>query len=179
MLNYISKNRSATIIQSLWRGYICRRNPIFFINNIVIKNIRKNNIQHNELFIKCMKIMKKYNPSKNEYKFIYGNLIQKSLINFLDSIFYSCSDLDKLIENGSQYKVDCQLKITSHVNFFISIKAKKNKNGKIIIINKNSNNKNYDLKNLITFIVILETKDIIVVPHNIVPYEYIENNEKI
>jgi len=43
-----------------------------------------------------------YPPAKNEYKFIYGNLIQMSVIELLDNIFYSCIDLDKLCNNGSE-----------------------------------------------------------------------------
>ena len=104
------------------------------INDVIIMNIKKNNILHNKLFMKCKKVLKMYPPAKNEYKFIYGNLIQMCVIEFLDNIFYKCIDLDKLCKYGSQYKVDCRLNITRYLSKKLSIKAKKNKNGKVIII---------------------------------------------
>lgn len=151
--------------------------PIDIIINIIKNNIIKNNTYHNKFFIKCETILKKYPPAKNEYKFIYGNLIQMSVIEFLNNIFYKCTDLDKECESGSQYKVDCKLNITRYLSIDISIKAKKRKSGKVIIINKLNNNKNYDLYKLITIIVIIELKDIIIIPHNVIPNKYIENND--
>lgn len=146
------------------------------IINIIIENIKKNNIFFNKLFIKCEKVLKMYPPAKNEYKFIYGNLIQMIVIELLDNIFYKCIDLDKLCSNGSQYKVDCKLNITPYLYRNISIKAKKNKTGNVIIINKHNNNKIYNLSELITIIVIIELQDIIIIPHLIIPDKYIENN---
>jgi hypothetical protein len=145
--------------------------------DIVIKNIIKENRYHNKIFIKCEKVLKMYPPAKNEYKFIYGNLIQMSVIELLDNIFYSCIDLDKLCNNGSEYKVDCRLNITRYLSRKLSIKAKKNKSGNVIIINKLNNNKNYDLSQLITIIVIIELKDIIIIPHIVIPDKYVENND--
>lgn len=150
---------------------------IITIIDLIILNIKKNNKKHNDLFIKCYKILKKYNPAKNEYKFIYGVLIQKSVIDLLKQIFYDCIDLDLLCKNGSQYKNDCKLNITKYLCLDISIKSKKNKKGNVIIINKNSNNKQYNLNNLITIIVLIELKDIIIIPHNIIPEKYIQNND--
>lgn len=51
--------------------------------------MKKNNISFNKLFIKCEKVLKMYPPAKNEYKFIYGNLIQMIVIELLDNIFFS------------------------------------------------------------------------------------------
>jgi hypothetical protein len=147
------------------------------IVNIISSNIKQHNSFHNEMMIKCLKILKLYPPAKNEFKFLYGNLIQMCVIDMLDSIFYSCYDLDKLHSNGSEYKNDCILNITNMSSINLSIKAKKNRNGKVIIINKLNNDKQYDLCNLITIIVILELKDIIIIPHRIIPINYIENND--
>lgn len=140
------------------------------------KGIESNNKEHNLLFIKCFKILKKYPPSKNENKFLYGKLIEKAIIDFLDTIFHSCIELDNLQTIGSQYKYDCKLNFTEDQYKNLSIKAKKNKNGPIIIINKNSNNKTYDLSDLITILTIIELKEIIIIPHNIIPKNFIQDN---
>lgn len=162
-------------IQSAFRGYLLRTNEIKLIQ--ILKNhIINNNAQHNELFIKCQKIKQKYNPAKNEYKFIYGGLIQLAIINFLDELFNKCEDLDADCKYGSQYKVDCKLNLTSSINLNLSIKAKKNKVGNVIIINKLNNNKEYNLNDLITLIIILELNDIIIIPHKVIDNKYIENN---
>ena len=145
--------------------------------DIVTRNIIKNNVYHNKLFIKCQKVLKMYPPAKNEYKFIYGILIQMVTIEFLDNIFYRCIDLDTLCNHGSEYKVDCRLNITRYLSIDMSIKAKKNKSGKIIIINKLNNNKQYDLSQLVTIIIILELNDMIIIPHAIIPDKYVENND--
>jgi hypothetical protein len=147
------------------------------IIDIVKNNIIKNNTFHNNLFIKCQKVLKMYPPSKNEYKFIYGMLIQMIVIELLNNIFYSCIDLDNFCKYGSEYKVDCRLNITRYLYRHMSIKAKKNKSGKIIIINKLNNNKHYDLSQLITIIIILELNDIIIIPHTVIPDKYIEHND--
>lgn len=99
-----------------------------------------------------------------------------SVIEILNKIFYSCIDLDKLCISGSSYKVDCKLNITRYLYRNISIKAKKNKTGNVIIINKLNDNKYYDLTDLITIIVIIELNDIIIIPHILIPNIYIVNN---
>ena len=132
---------------------------------------------HNNFFIVCLEISKKYKPSKNEYKFSFGGLIQSKLISLLDNVFYKCDDLDKKHTHGAEYKVDCCLSISESQKFNISIKAKLNKTGSIILINKNSNGKTYNLSNLITVVVIIETRDILIISHNDVDDKYIQNNQ--
>jgi hypothetical protein len=139
--------------------------------------INKYNREHNILCIECQKILKLFNPAKNDYKFIYGILIQKSIIRFLDKIFYKCIDLDKLCLSGSSYKNDCKLFINQNISIDMSIKAKKNKSGDVIIINKHSNNRIYNLDDLITIIFIIEFNDIIIIPHKDIPIEYVKNND--
>ena len=161
--------------------YNSKSNSNLFYNisiiHLIINRIELNTDRHNNFFIKCLKIVKKYNPSKNEYKFIYGILIQKALINLLNNIFYKCIDLDDSCTHGSEYKNDCRLYITKFIDINISIKAKKKKCGKTIIINKNSNNNNYCLKNLVSIIIIIELNDMLFLPHDIIPKKYIEDNK--
>jgi len=161
-------------LQKICRGYLQRNNT----NNIfkLIKfNILKNNNKHNNLFIKCKKISKKYNPAKNEYKFIYGGLIQKSLIDFFNEIFYKCVDLDELTNIGAEYKFDCKLKITKFININLGIKAKLRKKGNIIMINKQNTDREYNLEDLISIIIIIELNDIIIIPHKYIDNKYIIN----
>lgn len=150
-------------------------------NKIVEKikdTVKVHNSEHNTFFIKCHKVLQKYPPAKNEYKFIYGKLVEMALIDMLNSIFHECKDLDSMCDNGSSYKNDCVLYFTDDVYTNISIKAKKNrKTGNVIMINKNSNNKQYDLTNLLSIIVVIETNDLFIIPHNRIPEKYIENNE--
>lgn len=145
--------------------------------DIIIRNIIKKNDDHNKLFIKCHKILKMYPPAKNEYKFLYGILIQRATIELLNKIFYKCIDLDTLCNIGSEYKIDCRLNITRYLSIDMSIKGKKNKIGSLTIINKLKNNRQYDLSQLVTIIVLLELNDIIILPHSIIPDKYIENND--
>ena len=116
-------------------------------------------------------------PAKNENKFIYGILIQMAFVELLNGIFHKCVDLDNECKVGSQYKVDCKLNLTNYLHRNISIKAKKNKKSKTIIINKNSNNINHNLSGLITAMIIIETENIIIIPHNVIPKKFIEYNE--
>lgn len=77
-----------------------------------------------------------YNPQKNENKFIYGKLIEKSLIHALDQIGFKVMDLDDNHTVGSEYKNDISL-----LNINISIKGKLKKGGDVILINKKSTSK--------------------------------------
>jgi|688.fasta_scaffold139266_4 hypothetical protein len=170
-------NKCIISFQRNLRIYLLKNNNNIFIDYL-INNIKKHNIEHNKLIIMCLIILNQYNPARNDIRVIYGTLVQKAVIEIFNKIFYSCIDLDKNHTYGGQYKVDCKLNITKDVYRNISIKAKKNKTGNIIIINKN-NNKNdhiYDLDDLITIILIFELKDIIILPHTIIPEQYIENN---
>ena len=72
-------------------------------NNIIIKLLDNNN-DLNDLFIKCHKIYKQIPPAKNENKFAFGILIQMSIIECLNKLFYKCEDLDNNHSYGSEYK---------------------------------------------------------------------------
>jgi len=164
------------LIQKIWRGISTRVNFNNY-NNLIINSFNKHNEKVNDMFIKCLKIYHTYPPAKNEYKFIFGGLVQLAFIELMNNIFYKCLDLDKLHDFGSEYKNDCCLYITPFVKFNISIKTKSKTNGNIILINKHGNNIVHNLKNLITIVLILETQQIIIINHNDVPLEYIKDNE--
>lgn len=170
------KTYSAQVIQKKWRGIYTIKNFNNYKSNI-LNMFNKHTDEVNNMFIKCLKIYHKYPPAKNEYKFIFGGLVQLAFIDLLGKVFHKCLDLDELHDFGSEYKNDCCLYITPFVKFNISIKAKSKTNGNVILINKHGNNVVHNLKNLITFVIILETHQIIIVNHNDVPEQYIKDNE--
>ena len=98
---------------------------------IEILNLNEN-IMKNCLY-ECVSISKNFPPQKNEYKFIYGKLVEIALTNAFTNIGLKCIDLDKNHKSGSEYKNDISL----FKNKF-SIKAKLNKGGDIILVNKKS-----------------------------------------
>ena len=167
---------SVQIIQKKWRNIYTTRNFNQYKSQI-LNVFNKHNDEVNNMFIKCLKIYHKYPPAKNEYKFIFGGLVQLAFIEFMDKVFHKCVDLDELHHFGSEYKNDCCLYITPYVKFNISIKAKSKTIGNVILINKHGNNVVHNLKNLITFVVILETRQIIIINHNDIPIEYIKDND--
>jgi len=123
-------------IQSNIRGYLQRKK--YLNNNIInyiIKTLNNNEPAMTNLWIQIITILKKYPPQKNENKFIYGKLIENSIIQTLNKIFPKCIDLDKLCDIGSEYKNDCMIEFTSKINIKFSIKASKS-TGMITIINK-------------------------------------------
>ena len=61
---------------------------------MIIRKLLDNNDDLNDLFIKSHKIYKKIPPAKNENKFAFGILIQMSIIECLNKLFYKCEDLD-------------------------------------------------------------------------------------
>jgi hypothetical protein len=149
---------------------IIKRNTIFYIKN------KLNNKNLNHFFIECNLIHKKFPPSKNENKFLFGGLIQKSLIEMFRRLFYKCIDLDELHSYGSEYKNDCCLYLSRTQKLFISIKCKSKKHGEIVLINKNSNHKNYDLNDLITLLIVIETNQLVIIEHKRFGDTYVKNN---
>ena len=145
-------------------------------NKIEIEIITKL-LDNNDVFIKCHKIYKQIPPAKNENKFAFGILIQMSIIDCLNKLFYKCEDLDNNHSYGSEYKNDCCLYLDEIIKVNISIKAKSKKSGNIIIINNYSSKKERNLSDLITIILIIETNMILILPHLIIPEEFIINND--
>jgi hypothetical protein len=151
----------------------------YFANyiDIIINKINSTNDKFNNFFIKCNKIYKEIPPSKNENKFAFGILIQLSLIDYFNDIFNKCIDLDEIHLYGSEYKYDCRLYLTNYVYFNISIKAKSKKSGEIILINNYGKKRIHDLYNLITFVIIIETNTLYIIPHNLINEIYIKYND--
>jgi hypothetical protein len=176
---YNNNLKEIIIIQRFYRIHIQLKkfnNNYLNYNNQINSKILKHNEEHNKLFIKCKKIYRTYPPSKNENKFIFGNLIQLSVIDFFNQIFRKCIDLDELHTFGSEFKNDCILYLTNNVKYYLSIKCKSKKQGDIIIINKHHNNINHlkKLQNLITIVIIVESNDILIINHNLIDKKYIK-----
>jgi hypothetical protein len=129
---------SILTIQKNIRGYLSRKQT----NQMICKNIISllNQSIYTDILQECyfqiLQVLKQFPPAKNEYKFIYGKLIEQIIINTLNTI-KKCVSLDDAHTSGSEYKYDC----TFH-GIPLSIKASKNISN-ITIINKNSNSKHY------------------------------------
>ena len=140
------------------------KKPILKIINNKIDVLReilnKNDDIMSLCYIEILKILRKYPPAKNENKFIYGKLIEKSIINHINKII-PCIELDKLEENsvGSEYKNDCRCLDTD-----FSIKASKS-GGIITIINKR-NKQTHSIDNLNFIICHIANKKLYIFSHN-------------
>jgi hypothetical protein len=166
MNQVIDKNKYALLIQRCYRGYFIRNKNYPIYLDLILNLMNKNKDIMNDLFIKCYKIYKTYPPAKNEYKFIFGGLIQMAFIDTLEKLIHKCSNLDDDHSYGSEYKNDCRCRLTKFIKFDISIKAKSKKNGgDIILISKFENNTKHNLENLITFVIVIEEKKIYLIYH--------------
>lgn len=130
-----------------------------------LKNLLKNNPDiMTDCLIKNLKIVNKFPPAKHKNKFIYGGLIEKSLINHLNEIpDITCLDLDKNHQVGSEYKNDCSIEISNFKTKW-SIKASKSGDA-ITIINKN-NKDNHCINNLCFIICHIKQKRLYIFQHN-------------
>lgn len=124
--------------------------------------------QNKDIMMKCyyeiVCISKKYPPHKNENKFIYGKLIEMSLINAFENIGIKCKNLDDKHKCGSEYKNDLRM-----FNVDISIKAKLNKYGNVILINKKSTCKH--IIKIETILCVINESKMYFIPSNIVNNE--------
>ena len=107
----------------------------------------------------CQKTSKQFPPNKNENKFIYGKMVEMSIGESINRIGLKCIDLDKSHRIGSEYKNDISI---LKLNF--SIKAKLNKGGNVILINKKSNNVKHNTSVNLILCVINEEKLYIYIP---------------
>jgi hypothetical protein len=121
-----------------------------------------------ELMQKCyydiVRISIKYPPQKNENKFIYGKLIERVLIRTFQQIGIDIVDLDESHTMGSEYKNDIRM-----FDIDISIKAKLNKGGNIILINKKSTSEH--LIKIQTIVCIINERKLYFIPSDIVDNE--------
>jgi len=86
-----------------------------------------------DCLIKIYTVMKEYPPARNENKFLYGKLIEKTLIYFFNMIV-PCRELDAGITNGAVYMNDVHF---IEYDMCCSIKMSKNVSD-VVLINKRS-----------------------------------------
>ena len=117
-----------------------------------------------DCYIKILIIMNLFPPRKNENKFLYGGLIQTSIIEHLNKLTnIDCLDLDKNHQVGSEYKNDCSIEL-NNIKTKWSIKASKS-GGNITIINKR-NKDIHEINNLCFIICHIEQKRLYIFQHN-------------
>lgn len=113
------------------------------------------------------KILSKFPPAKNENKFIYGKLGERSL-NKAFSTFSVCEDLDASHASGSEYKNDCKIFDTCY-----SIKISKN-GGAVTLINKNNKAEHVIDHNFI--ICHIEKKKLYIFPSSVIPEKFVKDS---
>jgi hypothetical protein len=154
---------SVNKIQMWWRKL--KNRPICQKINNKFKFIIDLLTQHPDIMTRCLyeitKISILYNPQKNENKFIYGKLIEKSIINAFTIIGFHVTDLDDSHTVGSEYKNDITL-----LNVDVSIKAKLKKGGDVILINKKSTSKHNI--NMQLLLCVIQERKLYFIPSNIV-----------
>lgn len=160
-------NDKCLIIQRFIRRYILKNNiKIKSIIEVLNINIEIMSICLYELYL----ISIKYPPQKNENKFIYGKLIEKSLLNTFKKIGYKTVDLDENHKVGSEYRNDIKI-----IGIDFSIKGKLKNGGDIIIINKKTKNA-HNMKIYVLLCIIQEEK-LYFIPYNIFDKEtYLKND---
>lgn len=117
---------------------LLKEEPLHMHMEVIFESLIGDLHKHPNVMQQCLyyilKISRKYPPQKNENKFIYGKLIERALINALTNIgIENIVDLDDTHLIGSEYKNDIRM-----FGVDMSIKAKLNKGGDIILINKKS-----------------------------------------
>lgn len=157
------EQQSINKIQMWWRKLKTR--PICQKINNKFKFIIDLLTQHPDIMTRCLyeitKISILYNPQKNENKFIYGKLIEKSIIHAFTIIGFHVKDLDDSHTVGSEYKNDITL-----LNVDVSIKAKLKKGGDVILINKKSTSKHNI--NMELLLCVIQERKLYFIPSNIV-----------
>lgn len=164
-LNILELKQEITIIENNTKVVNIFKDIISIMNN------NQDIIEKYHYYIQ--KILKQFPPRKNENKIMYGKLIEETIKNMFNEINISYIDLDEHHEVGSSYKNDAIIN-----GIHISIKAKKQKNGNIIMINKNSNNIIHNVKDINILLIIIEEQKIYFIPSFCICYdEFIKNNE--
>ena len=159
---YVTQITQITQIQYWWRK---RRDQIRNRAGIKFKLIIETLYNYSEIMRTCLfeitKISILYNPQKNENKFIYGKLIEKSIINAFLKIGFYVNDLDDKHTIGSEYKNDIRI-----LNVDVSIKAKLKKGGDVILINKKSTSKHNI--NMQLLLCVIQERKLYFIPSDIV-----------
>ena len=141
--------------------------PIKSVGDVFLSTIELLN-KTPDLMQKCyydiVRVSIKYPPQKNENKFIYGKLIERVLIRTIRQVGIEIVDLDEAHTMGSEYKNDIRM-----FDIDISIKAKLNKGGNIILINKKS--KSEHIIKIQTIVCIINERKLYFIPSDIVDNE--------
>lgn len=159
----ITKNQEINTDESIlkiqkWYRNICNKSKIKC--KLIIELLNKNPDIMRKYLIEIISISKKFPPKKNENKFIYGKLIEKSLLNAFIEIGFKCEDLDKTHTSGSEYKNDIKM-----LKLKYSIKAQKSK-GDVRLINTLSTAKHNI--NMTLMLCVINDKKLYIFPSNIV-----------
>ena len=113
------KNDNIIKIQK-WFHTICNKSKIKC--QVIVELLNSKPEIMKKYLLEIISISKKFPPRKNENKFIYGKLIEKSLLNAFIDIGFNCEDLDKTHLSGSEYKNDIKM-----LKLKYSIKAQKSR----------------------------------------------------
>ena len=151
------KNDNIIKIQK-WFHNICNKSKIKC--QVIIELLNANPVIMSKYLIEIISISKKFPPRKNENKFIYGKLIEKSLLNAFIDIGFKCEDLDKTHTSGSEYKNDIKM-----LKLKYSIKAQKSR-GDVRLINTLSTAKHNI--NMTLILCVINDKKLYIFPSNIV-----------
>jgi len=141
-----------------WYRNICNKSRIKC--KLIIEILYKHPDIMRKYFIEIISICKKFPPKKNENKFIYGKLIEKSLLNAFLEIGFKCEDLDQTHSSGSEYKNDIRM-----LKLKYSIKAQKSK-GDVRLINTLSTAKHNI--NMTLILCVINDRKLYIFPSNIV-----------
>lgn len=131
----------------------------------IISLLKTNPEKMKECYYKIKKISCLYPPRKNENKFIYGKLIEISIINYMSKIITdeNIIELDKLHSGGSEYKNDTKI-----FGKKFSIKVTKS-GGNIIIINKHTPTALHKIKNMFFIICHIKKCKLYIFPDVVIP----------
>jgi hypothetical protein len=151
------KNKNILRIQS-WFRTICNKSRTKC--KIIIDILTLHPTIMSKYLIEILSISKKFPPRKNENKFIYGKLIEKSLLNAFVDIGFNCEDLDKSHASGSEYKNDIKM-----LRLKYSIKAQMSK-GDVRLINTLSTAKH--TINMTLILCVINDRKLYIFPSNIV-----------
>lgn len=151
------KNKNILKIQSWFRN-ICNKSRVKC--KFIIHLLTLHPTIMSKYLIEILSISKKFPPRKNENKFIYGKLIEKSLLNAFVDIGFNCEDLDKSHASGSEYKNDIKM-----LRLKYSIKAQMSRSD-VRLINTLSTAKH--TINMTLILCVINDRKLYIFPSNIV-----------
>jgi hypothetical protein len=127
------------------------------------------------LFIDILSILKKYPPAKNENKFIYGKVCEARIIKWIHKVL-PCTDLDNLLEYGSEYKNDCEITFGETKTKY-SIKVSKS-GGEPTLINKRNKRDNHSVLGSNFIICHIEKERLYIFEHTAELDEFIKDSHE-